>query len=333
MASKDVSIIVCTLNRGALLPRVISQLRAQNYPGNAFEIILVDNGSTDHTQAIIERLNNESGLPVKYVYESRTGITFARNRGAEESCFPYLAYLDDDCSVEPDWLSQLMSGFDLDDHVEVVGGQIIVDFEQQNKPSWLGPKSERWLGAYNHPGSQPRLLENPDYICEANMAITRQSWKTESGFLGMDRFNIPHVAAQEISYFLEQIKRKGGKIAFVPGAIANHHTFIPTWKWMLKRAFWNGVSSEFLDYILHRRNWAINACQLLLNTAALFAFIVLMLFSLIRFDKPNVFYHLLRAVRRIGLILSELRLVGDWRLVRLWKSENAITSVRSPSKE
>jgi glucosyl-dolichyl phosphate glucuronosyltransferase len=315
---RKTSIIICTFNRASLLPKVINNLRAQTYPAEAFEIIVVDNASTDNTRQVIERSNTETGKSVKYVIESRTGITFARNKGAEAARHPYLAYLDDDCSVGTDWLSQLMSGFDLDEQVEITAGQIIVDFKEQKKPVWLGAKSERWLGAYNHPGSQPRLLDNPVYICEGNMAITRQAWEAVGGFLGMDLFSSPHMASQEILYLLEQIKRKGGKIAFVPGAIANHHTDIPTKQWLIKRAFWNGVSSGILEYILYRHSGPSILLNFVLNTGAIFIFFAFSLFSLFRFDQASVMYHLLRAFRRIGLILSEFRLVGDWQRVRSW---------------
>ena len=79
-----------------------------------FEIIVVDNGSTDDTRSVVEELNKGEEKPVKYTFESRIGISFARNRGAEAARYPILAYLDDDCRVESDWLVNLVSGFDLD---------------------------------------------------------------------------------------------------------------------------------------------------------------------------------------------------------------------------
>jgi glycosyltransferase involved in cell wall biosynthesis len=318
MTVRPISIIVCTHNRADLLPRVIGQLRAQDYPADAFEIIVVDNGSTDHTPQVVERFVTEPGVPVRYVAESRLGVTLARNRGAEEAGYPYLAYLDDDCSVEPDWLSQLVSGFDLDERVVIVAGRIIVDFDKQEKPTWLGPKSERWLGAYSYPGSQSRLLEYPLYVCEGNMTLTRGAWKAVGGFLGIDQFGSPHVAAQEIRYLLKQIERQGGKVAFVPSAFVHHHSGIPTRRWMLRRAYLHGVSDGILDYFLHRRSWVSVAYRAILDTAAMIIFFGYSAFFFLKIDEATGMYHLLRAIARLGKILSEMRLVGDWPRVWSW---------------
>ncbi|HUV67645.1 MAG TPA: glycosyltransferase family A protein [Sedimentisphaerales bacterium] len=115
MTVRPTSVIVCTHNRADRLREVVHQLRAQDYPADAFEIIVIDNLSTDHTPQVVERLVAERGVPVRYVAESRPGITFARSREAKVARYPYLAYLDDDCSVEPDWPSQPVQGFDLHD--------------------------------------------------------------------------------------------------------------------------------------------------------------------------------------------------------------------------
>jgi len=328
MTVQPISIIVCTHNRADLLPRIIGQLRAQDYPRDAFEIIVVDNCSTDQTPQVAGRFVAEPGVPVHYVVESRPGITFARNRGAEEARYPFLAYLDDDCSVRPDWLSQLRSGFDLDESVVIVAGRIILDFDKQEKPTWLGSKSERWLGAYNLPGSQSRLLEFPLYVCEANMALTREAWEAVGGFLGMDQFGSPHVAAQEIGILLKQIEQQGGKVAFVPSAIVHHHPGIPTRRWMLRRAYLHGVSDGILDYFLYRRSLPSVAYHTILDTAAMIVFFGFSAGSFLTIDLASAMYHLLRAAARIGKILSEMRLVGDWPRVRSWTSAHVARSRR-----
>jgi hypothetical protein len=171
MTIHPTSVIVCTHNRADLLPNTIARLRAQDYPSAAFEIIVVDNCCLDHTPQVVERLVTMPGVTVRYIAESRLGITFARNRGAEEARYPYLAYLDDDCSVEPDWLSELVQGFDLYDDVVVVGGRVVLDWSQTEKPSWLGSGLEPWLGANSHLGSRPRLLDAKTQVMEGNMAL------------------------------------------------------------------------------------------------------------------------------------------------------------------
>ena len=314
------SVIVCTHNRADLLTSVINQLRSQDYPAASFEIVVVDNCSTDRTPEVVERLMAEPGVPVRYIAESRPGITFARNRGAEVARYPYLAFLDDDCSVGPDWLSQLVRGFDLHDDVAAVGGRVALDWDQHKEPAWLGPEFEHWLAAYNHFGTQPQLLERKARIIECNMALKREAWKAAGGFLGMEQFGSKHMAASEIRYLFKQIERQRGKAAFIPGAIAHHHIGQRSRRWMLRRAYWQGVSDGILDYLINRRSWLSTISRIILDAAAMICLFGFSGISYIKADKAKGLFHLMRAIRRFSLVLSEIRLVGDWPRVRSWAS-------------
>jgi glycosyltransferase involved in cell wall biosynthesis len=322
------SVIVCTYNRAQFLRDTIRQLLEQDYRADLFEIIVVDNGSTDQTRQVVQSFFSPRGIPLRYIKETRRGVTFARNRGAKEAHYPYLAYLDDDCSVGSDWLSQLLSGFAIDERVSIVGGLVEPEYDGQQVPNWLGPKSERWLGRYSYPGSQPRLINEAAYVCEGNMAITRQAWETVGGFLGIDQFNSPHVAAQEIVYFLERTRRLGRQLAFVPNAVARHHTAVPTPHQLLFRAYWHGVSAGILEYILHSRTWTAIGYRTFRDTAAFMIFLLLSAISLAKFDKPAAVYHLLRATRRLGLVFSEMHWVGDWPRVKEWVSAHTLNLCR-----
>ncbi len=315
-----VSVIVCTHNRADLLPVVIGQLRAQEYLADAFEIIVVDNCSTDRTPQVVEDLVTESGVPVRYVAESRSGVDFARNRGAEVAFYPCLAYLDDDCSVEPDWLSHLVRGFDLHDDVAVVGGRVVLDWDEQEKPAWLGPELEGWLAAYGHSGTQPQLLETKARVIECNMALKVEAWKAAGGFLGMQQFGSQHMAAAEVLFPLVQIQRNGGRVAYVPDAVVHHHVGRRTREWMLRRAYWQGVSDGLLDYLVHRRSWLSTICRTILDVAAMIVFFGFACFCYLKADRAKSMFQLMRAIRRLSLILSETRLVGDWARVRSWTS-------------
>jgi len=320
MITRPVSVIICTHNRAHVLPLILNQLRGQDYPADAFEIIVVDNCSTDGTCQVVERFIMEPGVPVRYVAESRPGVTFARNRGAEAARYPYLAYIDDDCAVKPDWLKSILGGFDLDERVVVVGGLVILDWADQKKPSWIGPGIEPWLGVNSVLGSQPRLLEKKIRVLEGNMALTREAWHGHGGFLGMERFGSRHVSAGEVIFLLKQIERKGEKVAFVPGAVARHHVVIRNLRWFLRRAYWQGVSDGILDYLLFRRSWRSTIGRIFLDSIAMLTFIGLTGFSIFTANSSESLFYLMRAIRRTGLILSEMRLVGNWPEARFWIS-------------
>lgn len=320
MIIHSTSVIVCTHNRATLLPRVISQLRAQDYPHDAFEIIVVDSGSTDNTPQVVGRFVAEPGVPVHYVAESRPGVTFARNRGAEVARYHYIAYLDDDCSVESDWLSQLVRGFDLQEDVVAVGGRVVLDWSQTERPAWLGSGLEPWLGANSQLGSQPRLLEKKIQVMESNMALKREAWQSAGGFLGMEQFGSRHMAAGEVLYLLQQLRLKGGQIAFIPQAAAVHRMGTYTRRKFLQRGYWQGISDGIFDYIVYRRSWLSTGSRLFLDAAAMTILLGCTFFSYLKADQARGMSYLVRAVRRFSLVLSGMRLVGDWPRVRSWAS-------------
>jgi glycosyltransferase involved in cell wall biosynthesis len=323
MKSFPVSIIVCTYNRANLLFQIVRELRAQEYRQGFFEIIVVDNGSDDQTRKVVRQFATQSSVDIIYVYESRRGITHARNRGAREARYPYLAYIDDDCRVTPQWLGQLMSGFELDAHVGAVGGAVIPVW-QQPKPAWLGPQIEHWFASTSFLGSKARLLDKGERIVEGNMAIEYEAWREAGGFLGMDRFGSQNMASGEILYLLHQVYKQGKMVAFNPGAVAWHCCINkPSKRWMVRRAYWQGVSDAMLDHILHQRSLRELVMRFSFDILALFTLLVLSAAGYLGWNQRKGMYQLARAVRRVGLLLGEARIVGDWSAIRSWLYEHA----------
>jgi glycosyltransferase involved in cell wall biosynthesis len=314
----SVSVIVCTYNRAEQLPRIIRLLRVQDYPKDRFEIIIVDNGSTDNTKSMAEKLMTQSDVKIRYFFESRRGVTFARNRGSEEALYPYLAYIDDDCIVKPDWLQSLMTGYDLDNRVFSVFGRIKNDWGEQIKPRWMTPAMEAMLGDNSFLGTAPKILENRFGTRESNLSIKKGILQSLGGFLGMEQFGSHNSAATELKYCLWKARNIGVKIAYVPTAVAHHYVTLRTKSWMIKRAYWQGISDGLLDFIIYRQKWwksGIKACS---DSAAMIVLFGFALFYLVLCDQPRWMFHLLRAVRRFGLILSELHLKGNWSRVNAW---------------
>ncbi|MGB5916428.1 MAG: glycosyltransferase family A protein, partial [Phormidesmis sp.] len=97
-----ISAIICTHNREQYLGAAIDSLLAQTL--DCYEIIVVDNASTDATAAIAKSrvdsaANNAANTKVRYIYEPTLGLSVARNRGAKEAQGEILAYLDDDAEA------------------------------------------------------------------------------------------------------------------------------------------------------------------------------------------------------------------------------------------
>ena len=109
MNTIDVSIVVCTYNRAELLRGALASLTALRTDGRwNYEIVVVNNASTDDTAEVIEQTSQHAAIPVRGVYESRKGIACARNCGIREARGRWIAFFDDDQIADVDWLLELV---------------------------------------------------------------------------------------------------------------------------------------------------------------------------------------------------------------------------------
>ncbi len=115
-----VSVVIATRNRAESLRDTLASLTRQSRKPD--EVVVVDNASGDHTRDValsfVDRLN------LKYVYEATRGIPHARNAGIQNSSGDIVAFIDDDCVADEDWLTHLEIPFVKDPHIGVVGGEI-----------------------------------------------------------------------------------------------------------------------------------------------------------------------------------------------------------------
>ena len=138
--SLSISVIIITRNRAESLKDTLTSLVKQSRQPD--EVIVVDNGSTDNSREITS--NFTTRLNIKYVYEGQRGIPYARNTGIRLATKDIIAFIDDDCLADKNWLKYLEIPFVKDPHVGVVGGEVaylktrrgIVDeFHSKNMPA------------------------------------------------------------------------------------------------------------------------------------------------------------------------------------------------------
>ena len=129
------SVVICTYNRADLLRTCIESLLAMRPNPGGFEIIVVDNNSSDHTRQTVEDLS-EIAEQLLYVREENQGLSNARNRGVMESAGKYIAFIDDECIVPNDWLlnaEKLCTSITPD----VAGGHVNPWFIENTRPKWF----------------------------------------------------------------------------------------------------------------------------------------------------------------------------------------------------
>ena len=115
-----ISVVIATRNREHWLADTLESLTKQTRPPN--EIIVVDNASEDNTREVVFRFQDR--LPVKYVYEGKKGIPYARNCGVKVARGGIIAFLDDDSSADENWLKYIETPFIRDPNIGIVGGLI-----------------------------------------------------------------------------------------------------------------------------------------------------------------------------------------------------------------
>lgn len=132
---KRVTVAICTRDRADQLRNTLASLDAMHVPDDlAWELLIIDNGSTDRTSDVIASYRDR--LPVRRVEEPRVGLSNARNRAVQEASGRYVVWTDDDVIVDVDWLSAYVRAFDRWPGAAVFGGPIDPRFEG-SAPEWI----------------------------------------------------------------------------------------------------------------------------------------------------------------------------------------------------
>jgi len=168
------SVVIGTHNRADLLELALQTLSEQTLASDKFEVLVIDNCSTDTTREVTEHYM--SGGNVRYVYEDKIGIGHARNRGMNEARGVYVVYTDDDCKLPSDWLSRAATIVETH-QPDVFGGPFY--------PFYLSPKPDWFLDAYGGYtlGDEPRWLTvNERPLTGGNLFIEKNILKSVGGF-------------------------------------------------------------------------------------------------------------------------------------------------------
>lgn len=122
--NSDITIVVCTFNRAKMLREALTSLYDLATDGGfTYEVLVVDNASTDSTQEVIAEASAASRAPLRGVFESTKGIVAARNRGIREATGEWIAFFDDDQIADRRWLAELFAGAKAKE-CRVVGGAV-----------------------------------------------------------------------------------------------------------------------------------------------------------------------------------------------------------------
>ena len=172
----DVSVVVATYNRCEVVRGAVESLMNQDSRGTSYEVIVVDNNSTDATRRTLEELcTNYENL--SYHFEPQQGVSYARNRGIAAARAPILAFTDDDIKPAPDWVASISDAFRKFPDADCIGGKVLPQTASEF-PDWL--TSKHWTPlALLDMGDEPIVLDvlNGPGLVAANLAVRAAVFK------------------------------------------------------------------------------------------------------------------------------------------------------------
>jgi glycosyltransferase involved in cell wall biosynthesis len=247
----QIAAIICTHNRDNYLGAAIDSLLAQKC--DDFEILIVDNGSTDRTKEVVELRLSDPRL--KYVYEPVLGLSVARNTGARETSAPILAYLDDDAEASSQWLEVLIEAYQSHEKLAIAGGKVTLIWPDGIvPPQWISRDLSAGLGAYDL-GDGIVYIDNPNLTPRGlNYSIRRSFLEQIGGFdANLGRVGKKLLSNEEL-YMTELALQNGWQVAYLCDALVAHNVAPERLKpdWFLRRSWWQGVSECYREEIAGR---------------------------------------------------------------------------------
>jgi glycosyltransferase involved in cell wall biosynthesis len=211
----QITVVISTYNRSDMLHSALDSVLVQEDPGVPYEVIVVNNNSTDSTGEILESyLKRHSNL--RYVFEGRQGVSYARNTGLAHARAPIIAFADDDVRVSKDWIAGIKREFEAHPDVDCIGGRVLPRWTTP-APAWL--TREQWMPlALQDYGDEPFYVDalNPLCLVSANLAFRRTVF-AETGLFSTDLQRIKDgIGSTEDAELLERYWRTGRRCLYVP---------------------------------------------------------------------------------------------------------------------
>ncbi|HVA42928.1 MAG TPA: glycosyltransferase [Acidimicrobiales bacterium] len=242
LRSDGVTVVVPSWNRPAGLARALAALSVQEDPGTDWEVVVVASAS----DPVAHRVVAEADRPdLRVVDEPEPGASNARNRGLSVSR-KVVAFLDDDCWPEPDWLgcitAPVRSG-----RWAGCGGRVRLD-RAVPVPRWMGDALLAFLAEYDR-GEVDRTLDNEDFLLTANAAFDADALAAAGGFDPRLGPNAGRPMVDDDVDVCRKVRAAGGIIGYVAGAVVTHELAESRLRpsYLLRRMQAQGRSDWLLD--------------------------------------------------------------------------------------
>ena len=215
------SVILCTYNRERYLYNVLHSLAAGTC--HDYEIVLVNNNSTDGTEAECRRFQaDHPDVAFRYCIESQQGLSYARNRGIQESQGEVLVYVDDDALVNPEYLQTYADFFRQHPEAMAAGGPILPQYDGCEEPLWMSHYTRQLVTGKLDLGSREREFPNGAFPGGGNAAYRKEVFDQVGLFnVELGRKGNSLIGAEEKDLF-DKMTSRGIRFYYLPTAILYH---------------------------------------------------------------------------------------------------------------
>jgi glycosyltransferase involved in cell wall biosynthesis len=273
--TRTFSVVICTRNRARFLVEAIQSALDQQYPKDRYELLVVDNDSSDGTRALVEPYLASAAISVSYHHEPHLGVSHARNLGIAQSRHEYVAYLDDDIVAGPGWLAAL-DGAIRERGALALGGRIepVLALGCEAPPWWSDANVRSLFGldhSRHHPEERVAAIRWPLWLGTGNSAYAKQllsklgGFRTDFGPKGSQRR-----IAEDIYLNLE-LERAAVPLYYVHDASVKHRVTGDqlTRRSIWRRTYWAGVMHAIAVSMLGGRSAAGSLAPLVRSTLRL----------------------------------------------------------------
>lgn len=298
-----ITVAICTFNRKEYLKKAIDSILKQTLDCNLFELLIIDNNSTDGTEELIKDNYTNSNLSIKYIKEDNQGLSYCRNTAVANSKYDFVAFLDDDGIAEPQWLTLIKNTIlEEGNNIGAVTGDVIPIWEIP-RPDWLIPEFNIFYTIFQL--SEERFVFDKSHNhtpAGANVVYNKKALLKNGGFnvkLGRNGSNL--LSGEETLLHKSMIKN-GYKLIYVPDIRIKHHITKAriSRKWLLRRYFWGGFTNIILENIVVKQRITSKIKKVILHSYSIILNIALVPCGFI--FKPSYYYmiYLSRAAKSLG---------------------------------
>jgi len=222
MNKQYLSVIICTYNRDKYIYNLLKSVAENDLDISLYEVVLVNNNSTDNTESECKRFETDfPEVSFQYHLECNQGLSYARNRGIVEAKGNIVVYVDDDATINTEYLTTYYQFFNANTNVYAAGGPILPVYETE-EPKWMSRYTRQLITGKLYIGNKTKEFPKGAFPGGGNAAY-RKSVFDKVGLFNVDlgRKGTSLIGAEEKDLF-DKMTAQGIKFFYLPKAILYH---------------------------------------------------------------------------------------------------------------